>query len=181
MRTPWVVAPSGAVLLVEPERWLFAPGTWAEVEAALGTALPADYKELIGDGLACVFDDELVIFSPFDPNPHTNLIRMAAHYSWGLAYLRARDPKFSVLAYPEPGGLLAWGFDGGGGVYHWETVDPDPDRWTICVEGRPLHPRIERHRLGLTPYLDALRRGDVASAALADWPTPGATIRRREA
>jgi hypothetical protein len=180
MRTPWVVALSGDVLLVEPERWLFAPGAWGEVEAALGTALPADYKDLIGDGLACVFGDELVIASPFDPNPHTNLIHMVAHFSWGLAYLRALDPTFAVLAYPEVGGLLAWGTDGGGGNHHWDTSQAEPERWTICVEGRPID-GIEHHNLSLTHYLEGLRSGDIPAAALSGWPAPSATIRRREA
>src|SRR5262249_22134789 len=118
MKTPWTFTPSGAVLPVEPEHWLFAPGAWAEVEEALGTPLPRDYKALIGDGLACVFDEELAIGSPFDPKPHCNLVKLVADYSWGLVYLRAQDHTFAILAYPEPGGLLCWGVDGGGGVYH---------------------------------------------------------------
>jgi hypothetical protein len=50
MQTPWRLAPSGEPLPIEPDSWLFAPSAWAEVESALGTPLPADYKALIGDG-----------------------------------------------------------------------------------------------------------------------------------
>src|SRR5262245_18633387 len=93
METPWSVSPGGEILPVEPERWLFEPGSWAEVEAALGSRLPGDYKALIGDGRACVFDEELFIASPFDPNPNYNLVRLIASMSWPLAYLRAHDPS----------------------------------------------------------------------------------------
>ncbi|HEX6543991.1 MAG TPA: hypothetical protein VF040_19715 [Ktedonobacterales bacterium] len=181
MKTPWFVTPSGEVLPIEPEDWLFEPGSWAEVGEALGTALPSDYKALIGDGRACIFDDELLITSPFDANPHANLVYHAARASWALAHLRAHnpDPEFgAVLAYPEQGGLLSWGVDGGGGTYHWDTLHPDPDQWTIYIEGRPLDPDVERHALSLTGYLDALRRGEVKGAALSHWPGPNPVIRR---
>lgn len=180
MKTPWVVTPSGEILFVEPERWLFEPGTWAEVEAALGTALPTDYKALIGDGGACVFDDELLITSPFDAHPHANLIYHAARASWALAYLRAHSPEFAVLAYPEQGGLLAWGVDGGGGIYHWDTLHPDPDQWTTCIEGRSLDPDVECHALSLGGYLDALQSGKIKAATLSGWPGPDAAIRHLE-
>lgn len=180
MKTPWIVTPSGEVLHVEPERWLFEPGMWAEVEAALNTALPGDYKALIGSGRACIFGNELLITSPFDPNPNANLVYHATSMSWSLAYLRAHNAEFAVLAYPEPGGLLAWGVDGGGGIYHWDTLHPDPNQWTICVEGRSLDPDVERHALGLTQYIDALRRGEIKAAALTGWPGPYPVFRRAE-
>jgi hypothetical protein len=179
MTMPWTTDPLGEIVLVKPERWLFQPGEWSEVEAAIGTALPRDYKDLIADGLACVFDEELFIASPFDPNPNVNLVQVAARCAYALAYLRQSDPLFSVAAYPEPGGLLAWGFDGGGGNYHWDTTDPDPNRWTVCVEGRPMHPAVQRHDKNLTSYIDALGRGEIEAAALAEWPRPNSVIERR--
>lgn len=171
---------SGEVLPIEPDRWLFEPGAWEEVEAALGTPLPGDYKALIGDGRACIFDDELLITSPFASNPHANLVYHATHMSWSLVYLRTHTPDFDVQAYPEPGRLLAWGVDGGGGIYHWDTLHPDPDQWTICIEGRSLDPEVERHALSLTRYLDALRCGEIKAAALTDWPGPNPVMRRVE-
>jgi hypothetical protein len=181
MRVPWTTTAQGEIVPVEPEQWLFEPGAWSEVEATFGTSLPRDYKELIGTGLACTFDEELVIASPFDPNPNLNLIVWAARSSWALASLRRSDPGFSVAAYPEPGGLFAWGADGGGAVYHWDSTDPDPDRWTVCIEGRPIHPEVQRHAMGLTGYLDALGRGEIKPAALAGWPGPNPRIERRAA
>jgi hypothetical protein len=54
--------------------------------------LLSDYRELIGDGPACIFDGEMAIASPFDPQPGTNLFATAARCAWALAYLRHRDP-----------------------------------------------------------------------------------------
>jgi hypothetical protein len=169
------------VTLVEPEHWLFEAGAWDDVERFIGRRLPRDYKATIGDGLACLFDEELVIASPFDPNPNLNLIQLAARNNFVIAYHRQYDPTgYPVALHPEAGGLLGWGADGGGGIYYWDTADPDPDDWTIAIAGRPVFdPDVQRHELGLTAYLDALARGDIKAAALGDWPAPNARIERR--
>jgi hypothetical protein len=181
VKQPWAITPSGEVVLVEPERWLFEPGDWDEVEAELGTRLPSDYKDLIGDGLACVFDEELLIASPFDPKPGLNLIQTAGRCAWALAYLRHGEPDaYAIAIYPEPGGLLGWGNDGGGGIYHWDTTNPDPDQWTVAVSGRPVFdPYVQHHRLGVAAYLDGLATGEIEAAALGHWPSPNAYIKRR--
>ena len=176
---PWAIATSGDVTPIEPDPWLFEPGAWDHVEEALGTPLPRDYKDLIGDGLACVFDGELFITSPFDPNPNVNLLMVAARSAFALAYLRHLDPsEYAFTVYPESGGWLGWGVDGGGGNYHWDTTDADPDRWTVRIEGRPLDPGFERHDLTLMAYLEALAAGTVKSAALTDWPGHDPKVRR---
>jgi len=180
MQQPWVVTPAGLVAYQGPEQWLFEPRAWDQVEAYLGTRLPRDYKDLVADGLALIFDDGLVIASPFDPNPRLNLIRLAAGSAWTLASLSHGDPdSYPIGVYPEPGGLLGWGVDGGGGNYHWATNHPDPDEWNVCIEGRPLGSRIDRSGLGLTPYLDSLRNGASVAAMIQRWPGPQPTMVRR--
>jgi hypothetical protein len=55
---------------VEPGR----PGGWAEVEAALGTGLPRDFKaftEVYGSGTV---DDFLYLFNPFTQGQDGNLL-----------------------------------------------------------------------------------------------------------
>ena len=182
MSKSWAISPAGAVTFVEPEDWLFEAGDWDRVEAAIGTRLPRDYKELVGDGFACVLDEELFVASPFDPNPNVNLVMLSARVACGLAELRHDLPDdFAFVIYPEAGGWLCWGIDGGGGNYHWDTTDPDPDQWTVCIEGRPLDPHVQRHDLSLTSYLEALSAGTIQAAALADWPRPSPKIKRRVA
>jgi hypothetical protein len=182
MRQPWEVGELGQVVPVEPDVWLFEPGDWSAVETALGTALPTDYKHLIGDGLACVLDEELWITSPFDPNPHLNLIRGLAGTSHMLALMRQLDPvEFPDAPFPEPGGLLGWGSDGGGGVYVWDTSDADPDRWRVAVTGRPVYdPSVQVQDVGMSGYLEGLESGRIQAAALSSWPRRGATVERRK-
>jgi hypothetical protein len=179
--TPWALSPLGDVVLVKPEHWLFKPGDWDGVEHLLGTRLPRDYKDVIGDGLACIFGEELVIASPFDPNPNLNLVRVAAQSAWGLAYLRHHDPnEYDGPIYSDSGGLLGWGNDGGGGVYHWVTDGSNPDGWVVAVSGRPVFdPPLRRTTLNLSGYIEALRSGAVNAMALADWPPGDARIVRR--
>jgi hypothetical protein len=181
MKPSWSITPDGEVVLLEPERWLFEAGDWDGVERTLDVRLPGDYKALIGDGLACVFDAELFIASPFDPNRPTNLVYVAAQQAWGLAYLRHHKAiDVPIAIFPEPGGLLGWGMDGGGGSYHWDTTDPSPDRWTVAVTGRSVFdPDVQAHPIGLVSYLDGLASGAIRPAALSEWPRPGAKTERR--
>ncbi len=182
MNQPWKITAGGQIVLVKPDVWLFPAGAWNDVEEALGTNLPADYKDLIGDGFACIFDEELFISSPFDPNPGLNLLLTAAATAFSLAYVRADYPEaYPYPIYPEPGGLLGWGMDGGGGQYHWATAPRDPDTWTVVVSGRPVSdPYVQDQGVGLRSYLSALASGEIRAAALGDWPSPNASIKRRE-
>ena len=180
MQQPWRKASGGEIEFAAPEPTPFEPGAWADVEAALGTALPRDYKDLIADGGACGFGGELLITSPFDPRPSWNLLDCAAPLGWALAISRDPYPDwYPVAIYPEPGGLLGWGSDGGGADYYWVTSDPDPDRWTIAVAGRPVSdPWVQVHPVGLTGYLAGLTSGSISAAALSGWPSPDARIER---
>ena len=88
------------------------------------------------------------------PGPGS-FIRRAWVQAWALASLRddrGHEPIRRI--YPDSGGLLA-GWDSGG-IYFWDTSNPDPDRWRVFVGGRPVDPPGERHDLTLTAYLDGL-------------------------
>jgi hypothetical protein len=163
-----------------PDPWLFESGDWQAVQQALGTLLPTDYTEIVGEGIACIFGGELTILSPFDPNPNCNLFRAGAENIWAVAYFRrAGWPEHTVPLYPEPGGLLSWGRDNNGAQYFWDTASGDPETWTTVVDGRPVDPPMQRNALGLSRYLDALRSGTVQAAAYGDWPPSDARIERR--
>ena len=78
-----------------------------------------------------------------------------------------------MAVYPEPGGILSWGGDGGGAVCHWDTAS-----WDVVVTGRPVY-EPERYALNLTAYAGALRNGTIEAAGLGNWPSRDATFRRR--
>lgn len=98
--------------------------------------------------------------------------------SWVLAHLRHElGGEFGVPIFPEPGGLLGWGTDGGGADYYWDTRHPDSDRWTVMVTGRPvLETPGQYHGCSLTAYLAGLANGSLQAAALGDWSRPNPQI-----
>ena len=158
----------------------FDSGDWAAVEQFLGSSLPGDYKSLVGDGNALVFDGELFIASPFDRRPTTSLVPLVASASWAAAVLRSSFPEdFDMPIFPEPGGILCWGVDGGGGEYFWDTRPDDPNQWTVVITGRPiLEPGGQRHPCALREYFAGLSDGSIAAAALGGWPGPNPSFER---
>jgi hypothetical protein len=178
MEQPWRIGEDGDVYEVHPVLPNFVAGDWAAVEEWLGVPLPSDYKALIGDGSALKFGEELLIASPFSQSNH--LGSGIAYGSWSLAYLRQQFPdEFIDPLFPEPGGLLCWGGDGGGAVYYWDTVHPNPDHWTVVVHGRPVSDggQGELHNCGLADYLAGLASGRIEAAALGGWPGPDPQLR----
>jgi hypothetical protein len=91
---------------VEPGR----PDGWAEVEGALGTELPADFKaftELYGSGTV---DDFLYLFNPFTTGQDGNLLVEKDRVLPGYRQTRARYPeRLPLPAFPDPGGVLPLG------------------------------------------------------------------------
>lgn len=171
MEQPWRIEPDGSVHEVDVGKPDAPPGDWEAVEQWLGVRLPTDYKALVGDGPARVFDEELVIASPFDPG-HNDLVSQIRYGSWSLATLRQDyGGDYDVALFPQPGGLLCFGGDGGGGLYYWRTADPNPDRWTVLVSGRPViqEPGID-YACGLSTYIAGLIDGSIQSESLGDWP-----------
>jgi hypothetical protein len=100
---------------------------WASVESRLGTALPADYKELaerFGHG---AFDDYLELVLPERTPGALDLVSttefQAECGNWWAPYGR----------YPSPGGLLQWAGSEQEQSFYWITEGDDPDRWPVYV------------------------------------------------
>ena len=156
MDQPWRIGPDDVVYEVDIDIPAFAAGDWPAVERWLGVALPSDYKGLVGPGPALKFDRELLITSPFSDGGFGLGHRIAVG-SWTLATLRHEFPHhYGVALFPEPGGLLAWGFDAVGITYYWDTRDEDCERWTIFANGRPMDETPGKYfDTNLTGYLAA--------------------------
>ncbi|MFC8439375.1 hypothetical protein [Streptomyces sp. BJ20] len=117
-----------------PRRYLV---DWERAEAAVGTRLPADYKQYVywfgpGD-----FDEYLIVCVPGVENSNTELAARLAREHHGARLLKQIDSKASprIPLFPEQGGWLPWGFTTGGDGLYWVTSGDDPDHWTIA--GRP--------------------------------------------
>ncbi|HWG84171.1 MAG TPA: SMI1/KNR4 family protein [Deinococcales bacterium] len=123
------LVPAGAAPLVLPPSW------WSAVEAALGTALPGDYKALVaryGDRFGRGFH----VYSPFAGAGGRNLNEAADDASRVVreraARSDARMQSFPYRLYPECDGLLLWGSEDSGLLLFWLTGG-DPDAWPVVV------------------------------------------------
>ena len=143
---------------------------WLEVERALGTALPSDYKMLINVyGTGC-FNDLFYVFNPFSGVDGMNLMWQAGVsdslvldeelgrvYSLGSVLENYQNFKIEYPElcpfppYPEPGGLLPLGGDTNGGSMFWRTVG-QPDDWPLILMPHGLEP-IERYVMSLVGFL----------------------------
>jgi hypothetical protein len=67
-------------------------------------------------------------------------------------------------AFPEPGGLLVWGWTDNGDTLLWDTQDDDPDRWRVVM--LPRHePAAIFFDGGVVAFLVALLRGEHPKSA----------------
>ncbi|MFK3730248.1 SMI1/KNR4 family protein [Streptomyces sp. NPDC088090] len=108
------------------------PVDWADAEARLGTALPADYKQLaevFGEG---AFDDHLRLYVPGSDAHGSDLVGNALR---SAEWARTRGARLwePYGVYPAPGGLLQWGDTEQADTFHWLTEGDDPDRWPVLA------------------------------------------------
>jgi hypothetical protein len=148
---------------VEPGR----PDGWAEVEAALGTQLPGDFKaftELYGSGMV---DDFLYLFNPFAAGQDGNLLVEKDRVLAAYRQTRARFPdRLSLPPFPEEGGVLPLGRTENGDELYWVT-ERDPDGWPVALlEARAA--LLEVYPMPVTGLLAALAANQLTSRVLPD-------------
>jgi hypothetical protein len=152
--------------LVPPPEKPVETGTadgWAEVERALGTPLPADFKaftNLYGSG---AFDGFLYLFNPFTAGEDGNLLHERGAVLDGYATSRARFPdRYPLPPFPEPGGVLPAGRTDNGDELYWVT-EGEPDAWHVVVLGA-RGAKQETHHTTITGFLAALLSGDLSTS-----------------
>ena len=119
-----------------PERRSF---DWAAVEAVLGVQLPSDYK-LLAEWFPEGFVREFVRILLPEVWPDGRA-RFPDEFALGVveSMRRCRDGgeeyggEYPYPLFPEPGGLLPWGWIGTPGVAFWLTGPGDPDTWPVVV------------------------------------------------
>jgi hypothetical protein len=103
---------------------------WEAVVGRLGTALPADYRDLCERWGRVRVDRWLTVEAPADDD-ESGLVGLVR---WSSA--RGRDLRddghWDGALWPEPGGLLPWGFTEEGTSLFWRT-DGEPDAWTVVT------------------------------------------------
>ncbi|WP_333761209.1 hypothetical protein [Streptomyces sp. IBSBF 2390] len=116
--------------------WRVAAGRnvdWAALQAALGTALPSDFRSLAEAYPLLVIDDFLSVSIP----------RPGTEVSWAsearkdeiLQDLYEMGDTEGYVPFPQPGGLISWAESYSGDSFYWRTSSPDPDAWPVVVYG----------------------------------------------
>lgn len=146
------------------------PKQWDEVEHALGTVLPADYKALINTYGLGEFNDLFFLFTPFSSSERMNLLWHAGvpdcfteDEELGRLYppdsvlekyqlSRAENPDLlPFLPFPEPCGLLPLGGNTNGGLAYWQMKGKAND-WPLILIPRGFEP-IEQHAMPVVEFL----------------------------
>jgi len=156
------------VKLVPPPNQPFEIGTmdrWREIEAELGTSLPADYREFVfayGTGL---FANFYRVDNPFSGSKYMGLVPASRRAGDILRDLRECEENnyVAISIFPEPGGLLHWADDENGNCYYWRT-DGQPDEWTI-VEDQVRGDGFKEHSCSTTEFLFGILSGNITPLA----------------
>ena len=150
--------------LVPPPHTPEGAGTaegWADVEQALGTALPQDYKGLIDTYGAGWFADWICVFSPFS----TRLPLVRPEW-WRLMADHGGFPEYHhpFPMFPAQNGLLPWGEDDNRHPFCWLT-EREPDSWTVInLDGH----YSEAYRQ-IPTSVTGLLAGWLAGELIGDW------------
>ena len=148
--------------LAPPPEWRIdagSPGAWDDVERALGTALPDDYKLITNVYGSGNFNDLFYLYNPFDSGAESgHLVNQAFRRDcFGLSVLNYYDEIKAIDSelcpfptFPERGGLLPLGGDSNGGHAFWLT-EGMPEAWPLILF--PDWTEIERHDMPLVDFL----------------------------
>ncbi|WP_240957143.1 SMI1/KNR4 family protein [Streptomyces chilikensis] len=154
-----MIALDALVRLCPPPAEPPPPVDWGRAERALGTALPADYKQLVetyGDG---VFDETVWLLVPDSAHDDCDLHAQARERDEILTGLWEFEDKPAGLR--EAGArVLPWAFEEGTGAFLYWLARPgqSPDDWTVLYnEGRG--PLWEHHGMGCLAFLLAVLTG----------------------
>ncbi len=149
-------------------------GNWPEIEAQLGTRLPADYKVFIDTYGSGVIDGFLTVFNPFWPNKYINLIDQVPLRLEALGGLRAfadRHPEWlPYRSFPDFAGLFPFAGSDNGDTIYWLT-DGHPDNWRI-VAGSARSPRFAEFQSNAVTFLaDILTKTIACGIFPRDFPS----------
>jgi hypothetical protein len=143
----------------EQPRYVPSADDFAALVARVGTALPADYRELwetYGAGALGAF---LGILRPVGPPPFYGTVGFA------LEALREIAIGTGWTAYPGPSGLIPWGQTDNGDYLAWRTGG-DPASWIVAVV--PRSGDVEFHAMSMTSFLAQWALGTLPSAVFPD-------------
>lgn len=139
-------------------------GSWLDVEDAIGSKLPDDFKEFIRSYGSGTIDHFLSVLNPFSSRPALNLLEQSKRQLEALRELHDDfDEKNPFELYPTLGGLLPVAITDNGDVIHWLTSGNAPE-WTVVVN-EARSPDYEQFECDLTTFLERVLNKSVTCRA----------------
>ncbi|MFJ6785499.1 SMI1/KNR4 family protein [Streptomyces yangpuensis] len=138
---------------------------WARAEETLGTALPADYKRLVGAYGDGVFDETVWLLLPGSAYASCDLYAEKAEREEILADLWEMGEERPAALREEGARILPWAYEEGTGAFLYWLARPGqhPDEWTVLYnEGRG--PLWEHHDTQCAAFLLAVLSGTAETA-----------------
>jgi len=148
-------------LLPPPKCPVENSGDWASVEEDLGVSLPVDYKwfiETYGTGWIC--HDFLFVLNPFTKDDSINLQVCVERILQPYRMIEGQpvNEHNPHPVYPDPGGILPWGFSSHGHEMLWLTRGA-PDSWSVVFhDADRLESRLYKNTC-MTQFLVTLLSG----------------------
>lgn len=139
-----------AILGAEPQP---ADVDWPSLERALGTELPADYKEFVSTFGAGMIDDHIIVCAPGELLDHDE-------WTQECLALESDDDRPDWLAPADR--VISWGTSENGDHLGWQ-VNPStpPSTWPMVYKERGPH--WQRFPGGFTASMAGLLTGDLQS------------------
>jgi hypothetical protein len=109
---------------------------WAAIEVDLGVRLPADYKLLAESFPGGWFRGWVRVRLPErtgDDRPRLLSDFAAGELEALREFRETGECVFPFPLFPEPGGVLPWGYLRSPGVAYWLTGPGDPDEWPVIA------------------------------------------------
>lgn len=107
---------------------------WPALEGELGVRLPSDYKVLAESFPRGWFRNFVSVLPPTGTDREMSLIEYARGELDALRELReSGEASFPYPLFPEPNGVLPWGYIVTAGIACWLTGQGKPDEWPVVL------------------------------------------------
>jgi hypothetical protein len=125
---------------------------WAEIQGALGTALPSDYRDFGQHYGSGCFEDGTFDFWILNPLAEAYLEHLEDRCKVWRLRREAFTHEFPADIFPIRSGLLPWGRDIDGGMMGWLMVGGDPEKWPVVTKQRD-DDSFEQFNMHFTTFL----------------------------
>lgn len=140
---------------------------WQEFEKRSGIQFPTDYKKLINKYGTGRLNNFVWFLTPFVTDENVDFMKKSKQMLDAYKISRKKFPDyFQFNVYPEPNGLLPWGYTDNGDELYWKT-NCFPDSWEIVLY-ESASPNYYYYKLSLSELLYKVITNQIYCSILSD-------------